>query len=74
MKTKSMMKRKSQAKRSFEKGFNMRVPKDVKPSRMMWLAIPAATAMLLAVQAGYGAMFVALLKIRRSPAAFSVAQ
>ena len=31
VKTKSMMKRKSQATRSFEKGLSMRVPKDVEP-------------------------------------------
>ena len=36
------------------------------PSRSMRLVIPAATVMLLAVQSAYGAMFVALLKIRRS--------
>jgi uncharacterized membrane protein len=36
------------------------------PSHSMRLVIPAATAMLLAVQSAYGAMFVALLKIRRS--------
>jgi hypothetical protein len=36
------------------------------PSRSMRLVIPAATAMLLAVQTAYGAMFVALLQIRRA--------
>jgi glycosyltransferase involved in cell wall biosynthesis len=36
------------------------------PSRSMRLVIPAVTAMLLAVQSAYGAMFVALLQVRRS--------
>ncbi len=43
------------------------------PVKSMRLAIPAATAMLLAVQAAYGAMFVALLKIRRAPVVIGAA-
>jgi glycosyltransferase involved in cell wall biosynthesis len=35
------------------------------PSHSMRLVIPAATAMLLAVQAAYGAMFMTFLKIRK---------
>jgi hypothetical protein len=38
------------------------------PSHSMRLVIPAATAMLLAVQSAYGACFVTLLTIRRPPA------
>src|SRR5580698_228980 len=42
VKTKSMMKRMSQATRVWERGVHMRVPKDVMPSRRMWLAMPMA--------------------------------
>jgi glycosyltransferase involved in cell wall biosynthesis len=44
-----------------EKGFHA-----LDPLHSMRLVIPAATAMVLAVQSAYGAMFVALLKIRKS--------
>jgi glycosyltransferase involved in cell wall biosynthesis len=44
-----------------EKGFH-----GLDPLHSMRLVIPAATAMLLAVQSAYGAMFVALLRIRKS--------
>ena len=37
------------------------------PSHSMRLVIPAVTAMLLAVETAYGALFVALLKIQRTP-------
>ena len=37
----------------------------VDPSHIMRLVIPAATAMLLGVQTANGALFMALLKIRR---------
>src|SRR5580692_10662736 len=42
VKTKSMMKRMSQATRVWEKGVHMRVPNEVMPSRRMWLAMPMA--------------------------------
>ncbi len=38
------------------------------PSHSMRIVIPAVTTILLAVQFAYGALFVALLKIRRSRA------
>ena len=44
-----------------QKGFHA-----LDPLQSMRLVIPAATTMLLAVQSAYGAMFVALLKIRKS--------
>ena len=43
----------------------------VDPSRIMRLVIPAVTAMLLGVQSANGAIFVALLQIRRGNLAWA---